>query len=110
MKNTRPTVFHEDQPEGPAIKPGMKSGGGDGPADAGHDCSANAGKLRAGNAQGGMSRRVAPVPEAWESRNSHDSYELAIRLIREEAERQRHAGETVEAALIRTRTRKGYLR
>lgn len=62
MKNTRPTVFHGDQPEGPETTPGMKRGGGDGPADAGHDCSANAGKLRAGNAQGGISRRVAPVP------------------------------------------------
>ena len=62
MKNTRPTVFHGDQPEGPETTPGMKRGGGDGPADAGHDCSANAGKLRAGNVQGGMSRRVAPVP------------------------------------------------
>jgi Holliday junction resolvase RusA-like endonuclease len=62
MTNTRPTVFREDQPEDPETTPGMKCGGGGGPAYAGHDCYANAGKLRAGNAHDGMSRDVAPVP------------------------------------------------
>lgn len=62
MTNTRPTVFREDQPEDPETTPGMMCGGGGGPADAGHDCSANAGKLRAGSAHDGMSRDVAPVP------------------------------------------------
>jgi len=66
MTNTRPTVIHEDQPEDPETTPGMKCGGGDGPADAGSICAANAGKLRAGNAHDGISRDVAPVPVVYQ--------------------------------------------
>lgn len=110
MTNTRPTVSSEDQPEDPETTPGMMCGGGVGPADAGVHMTANAGKLRAGNAHDGISRDVAPVPVDWEARNSHDSYELAIRLIRDEAERQRRPGETIDATLTRISTRRGYLR
>lgn len=62
MTNPRPTQLPEDQPEGPAITPGMKCGGGDGPAEAGSHMTANAGKPRAGSAHDGMSRDVAPAP------------------------------------------------